>query len=202
MLLLAVLIISSCLKPFLMQTTPVCEQTCGNGGKLLYSLFKIPYYDTRFHIETKHLISCTNFMTLTYSGNCTSSNTCTCPSDWTGDDCRTPMCEQDCSNGGSCVAPNTCQCPPDWSGHDCTLPVCHQGFFVPYHELPEWMVEPTTKRHWLQYQPCNFSSWCNTTQGFDCAQADRESSPATPLFGMDWRCVYSTISLLSDCCCA
>ena len=34
-----------------MQTTPVCEQTCGNGGKLL------PLYGTRFHIETKDLIS-------------------------------------------------------------------------------------------------------------------------------------------------
>ena len=106
------------------------------------------------------------------------------------------MCEQDCSNGGSCIAPNTCQCPPDWSGHDCTLPVCHQGFFVPFHELPKWMVEPTTKSHWLQYQPCNFSSWCHTTQGFDCAQADRESSPAIAPFGMDWRWVFNTKSIV------
>jgi len=120
-------------------------------------------------------------------GNCTGPDTCTCPKDYTGVDCRTPVCEQECSHGGWCVAPNTCQCPPDYSGYDCSYPVCHQGFFVPFIELPEWMIEPATKSHWLEYQPCNFTSWCDETSGFDCAQTERGSSPETPHFGMNWR---------------
>jgi len=120
-------------------------------------------------------------------GNCTGSNTCTCPTDWSGMDCRTPVCEQTCSNGGSCIAPNTCQCSPGYSGHDCSFPVCHQGFFVPYTDLPEWMTKPTTIYSWLEYQPCNFTSWCDETGGFDCAQTDKTSFPATPKFGMNWR---------------
>jgi len=123
-------------------------------------------------------------------GNCTGSNVCTCPTDYTGLDCRTPVCEQDCSNGGWCVAPNTCQCPPGYSGFDCSMPVCHQGFFVPFHKLPEWMISPATRSHWLEYQPCNYTKWCNETHGFDCAQTDRISSPKTPYFGTGWR--YTT----------
>ena len=95
------------------------------------------------------------------------------------------MCEQDCSNGGSCVAPNSCQCTPDYSGYDCSLPVCHQGFFMSIHELPEWIIEPTRKSHWLEYQPCNLTSWCDETKGFDCAQMS--TLPATPQFGMNGR---------------
>lgn len=120
-------------------------------------------------------------------GNCTGPNICTCPKDYTGADCRTPVCEQSCSNGGWCIAPNTCQCPPSYSGYGCSMPICHQGFFVPLRDLPEWMIEPTTKSHWLEYQPCNFTTWCNDTHGFDCAQTGRESFPSTPEFGADWR---------------
>lgn len=120
-------------------------------------------------------------------GNCTGPNTCTCPEDYTGEDCRIPVCDQNCLNGGYCVAPNTCQCPPGYSGYDCSMPVCHQGFFMPHENLPQWMIEPTTKSHWLEYQPCNYTYWCNETHGFDCAQTDRHYSPVTPHFGMEWR---------------
>ena len=123
-----------------------------------------------------------------FKGNCTGPNICTCPEDFTGEDCRTPVCDQNCLNGGWCVAPNTCQCPPGHSGYDCSMPVCHQGFFVPHENLPGWMIGPTTKHHWLEHQPCNFTHWCNETRGFDCAQTDRRYAPATPHFGMKWRC--------------
>jgi hypothetical protein len=33
------------------------------------------------------------------NGNCTLPNTCTCEKGWTGVDCRTPICAQDCFNG-------------------------------------------------------------------------------------------------------
>lgn len=138
-------------------------------------------------------------------GNCTGPNTCTCPQAFTfSEDCRTPACDQQCLNGGLCVAPNTCQCPPGYSGYDCSMPVCHQGSFVSHENLPDWMIDPTTKlnkntfdqcagsnkHHWLQYQPCNLIDWCNVTGGFDCSQKDRRSSPATPNFGSNWR--YAT----------
>lgn len=85
------------------------------------------------------------------------------------------------------MAPNSCQCPPGFSGYDCGMPVCHQGFFVPVHDLPEWMMDSTRKSHWLEYQPCNLISWCEETGGFDCAQSDRTFTPAIPRFGTNER---------------
>lgn len=155
----------------------MCEQTCGNGGKFKPSraggdtdLMMLSYVDA-----------------LSPKGDCTGPNFCTCQRGYTGYDCRTPVCEQSCSNGGWCVAPNSCQCPPGYSGFDCSVPVCHQGFFVPFHEMPGWMIDSTTKSHWLEYQPCNFTSWCEETSGFDCAQTDRKSTSAIPDFGTKTR---------------
>mmetsp|Transcript_34542 Transcript_34542/g.55147 ORF Transcript_34542/g.55147 Transcript_34542/m.55147 type:complete len:2065 (+) Transcript_34542:19-6213(+) len=159
-------------------TTPICEQTCGNGG------------------------------------NCTSPNTCTCPIDWIGEDCRTPVCRQTCQNGGECIAPDTCTCPPKWSGHDCSLPVCTQGYLVPdpsnFHGSTEAILSrgidslsrPVSDildqgggLAWTQYTPCDDSeqdssgkSWCDITQGFDCAQL-RHVDPQTPLRGGEWRSI-------------
>ena len=133
-------------------TTPVCEQTCGNGG------------------------------------NCTSPNKCTCAKDWSGDDCREPVCEQDCYNGGVCIAPNTCMCPPDWSGYDCSAPVCHQGHFVPTTSAQE-EIESSHLTWWLEYHPCNITSWCEDTHSFDCKQEKKAFENVTPLYGKRWRFV-------------
>ncbi|KAL7552581.1 hypothetical protein ACHAWF_015815 [Thalassiosira exigua] len=159
-----------------------CVQTCANGRCSAPDLCECDpgWFDSNCTTPVCEQ-TCGN------GGNCTGPNTCTCPSDFSGIDCRTPVCEQKCLNGGWCVAPNSCQCPPGYSGYDCSQPVCHQGFFVPFHELPDWMIEPTSKSHWLKYQPCNYTAWCNETQGFDCAQTDRNSSQSTPHFGEEWR---------------
>ena len=160
-----------------------CAQVCENGGQC-----HAP--DTCSCTHGWFDSNCTTPVceqTCGNGGNCTGPNTCSCPTDWTGFDCRQPVCEQSCSSG-MCVAPNTCLCPPDWSGHDCSMPVCHQGFFVPYDELPDSTVNPT-ETYWLEYRPCNYTSWCNETSGFDCAQEDRIAHAATPLFGEGWRFV-------------
>ncbi|KAL9185156.1 hypothetical protein ACHAXT_002933 [Thalassiosira profunda] len=195
-------------------TKPVCEETCGQRELCVDpdTCECIPGYRGEGCLEATCVQECQNGhcsapdvcscdpgwfdsncttpvceQTCGNGGNCTGPNTCTCPTDFTGIDCRTPVCEQTCSNGGWCVAPNTCQCPPSYSGFDCNMPVCHQGFFVPSHELPEWMSDVVTESHWLEYQPCNYTVWCDETNGFDCAQRDRSSSAETPLFGPTWR---------------
>eukprot|EP00804_Cyclotella_cryptica_P001991 CCRYP_007413-RA/>CCRYP_007413-RA protein AED:0.05 eAED:0.03 QI:0/0/0/1/1/1/4/0/2016 len=120
-------------------------------------------------------------------GNCTGPDICTCPSDWGGVDCRVPVCEQTCHNGGVCVAPKTCLCPPNFQGFDCSMPVCHQGFFVPYDELPEAIKSVATRKDWIEYRPCNYSAWCNATNGFDCSQRGQTYNTAIPLYGEEWR---------------
>jgi sugar lactone lactonase YvrE len=147
-------------------TVPMCQQTCGNGG------------------------------------NCTEPDTCECPVEWTGSDCRTPICHQTCTldddmnpslngNGhvksgsdfnGKCIMPNTCLCPPEWSGHDCSIPVCLQGYMV---ADPQPLLEygTTSARTWINYVPCEFDSWCKETNGFDCAQEQREATLLNPIWG-------------------
>ena len=51
---------------------------------------------------------------------------CTCVPGYTGTDCTTPLCVQDCHHGGYCSAPDTCACPPGWFDANCTTPVCTQ----------------------------------------------------------------------------
>jgi len=58
---------------------------------------------------------------------------------------------------------------------------------VPYHDLPENLIKPGMENHWLQYQPCNFTDWCNETHGFECIQDDRIFSSVTPPFGIEGR---------------
>ena len=147
-------------------TVPMCSQTCGNGG------------------------------------NCTEPDTCECPVEWTGNDCREPICHQSCqldntmspayigtghvSSGsdfnGQCIMPNTCLCPPEWSGHDCSIPVCLQGYMV---ADPQPLLEfgTTEKRTWINYVPCEYKSWCQETNGFDCAQEQRGASLLEPIWG-------------------
>ena len=157
-------------------TVPTCLQTCGNGG------------------------------------NCTQPDTCKCPVEWTGNDCRTPICHQSCTldnnmnpayngNGhvvsgsdfnGKCIMPNTCLCPPEWSGHDCSIPVCLQGYM---EADPQPLLEfgTTEKRTWINYVPCEYKSWCQETNGFDCAQEQRGATLLDPLWGNLGRSVSGII---------
>lgn len=92
-------------------------------------------------------------------GNCSLPGTCTCEKGWTGADCTTPFCAQDCLRGGTCIAPDVCKCHQwwntfrdnrgiqarpifqqpsgdpqftGWTGFDCNTPICTQALaFVP-----------------------------------------------------------------------
>ena len=42
---------------------------------------------------------------------------------WTGDDCATKSCPDDCSSKGSCVE-GSCQCEEGWTGPNCAATAC------------------------------------------------------------------------------
>jgi hypothetical protein len=153
-------------------STPICLQTCGNGG------------------------------------NCTAPDTCACASEWQGHDCRTPVCHQSCAQPehadtseftGYCVMPNTCLCPPEWSGHDCSIPVCLQGFMS---ADPQPLLDhgTTRKRTWISYVPCEYKTWCEETNGFDCAQEQRGASILDPIYGPVGRNISGIIDEPSNHC--
>jgi hypothetical protein len=149
--------------------TPLCVQQCRHGSCVAPDTCSCQpgWFDPNC-TTTVCAQTCGN------GGNCTTRDTCTCPSMWMGNDCRTPVCHQTCLNGGFCSAPNTCTCPPQWSSFDCSKPVCHQGFFRadPYpqgYSLSEWR-EPS----WVQFEPCDYKSWCASTDEFECYQLQRQ----------------------------
>jgi hypothetical protein len=41
---------------------------------------------------------------------CVGPDACACSPGWSGADCQTPLCVQECANRGECVAPDTCAC--------------------------------------------------------------------------------------------
>ena len=45
---------------------------------------------------------------------------CKCKESWTGSDCSTPVCENNCNNRGRCNERATCECIPGWDGNDCS----------------------------------------------------------------------------------
>lgn len=55
-------------------------------------------------------------------GNCTAPDTCECDSQWMGDLCGAPVCQEGCVNG-NCTAPNTCECDNGWAGGNCSLAI-------------------------------------------------------------------------------
>ncbi|KAG5183802.1 hypothetical protein JKP88DRAFT_257596 [Tribonema minus] len=148
--------------------TPLCAQQCSNGGRCAApdACACAPGWFGPSCEAPVCAQTCGN------GGNCTAPDTCACAAQWGGADCRAPVCAQRCLNGGWCTAPDTCTCPPQWTGHDCALPVCSQGYFAP---APPPAGRPA---HWARYAACNTTAWCNTTDGFDCAQPRRTYAPA------------------------
>ncbi|KAK3259616.1 hypothetical protein CYMTET_31394 [Cymbomonas tetramitiformis] len=53
------------------------------------------------------------------------SSECMCETGYSGDDCRTPLCDEKCMHG-KCVRPNKCQCHQGWEGKACEKPICKQ----------------------------------------------------------------------------
>ena len=118
-------------------SVPVCSQTCSRnlGDELGLDNNQLPVFDKGV-------------------GWCTLPDTCTCERGWSGPDCSTPLCAQECVNGGKCTAPDTCSCSrwesrwrdnqrdgghpvfqddhgspmlTGWTGYDCATPICVQG---------------------------------------------------------------------------
>ena len=52
------------------------------------------------------------------------------------EECKVPVCTQNCSQHGNCSAPNTCTCDVGWSGADCSKCVCLPGCVNGRCELP------------------------------------------------------------------
>lgn len=46
---------------------------------------------------------------------------------WTGKNCSTPICRDNCTNNGKCIDRNKCECNPGWKGRfthfSCILPI-------------------------------------------------------------------------------
>lgn len=165
-------------------TQALCVQTCEHGSSCIAP-------DTCGCTAGWFDSNCTTpvcSQTCGNGGNCTSPDSCRCPTDWQGHDCRTPVCTQTCVNGGLCIAPDTCRCPPKWSGHDCSKPVCNQGMFLPDPEAVDYFAESTWRLpKWNKYVPCNYTTWCDSTNELDCAQTKRNATAVDPLWGEENR---------------
>ncbi|CAI8005522.1 Receptor-type tyrosine-protein phosphatase F [Geodia barretti] len=53
-------------------------------------------------------------------GTCSSPNSCSCQSGWTGSICTLPVCPSGCANGGTCTRPRVCSCQSGWTGATCS----------------------------------------------------------------------------------
>ncbi|XP_075972353.1 teneurin transmembrane protein Ten-m isoform X2 [Anticarsia gemmatalis] len=51
------------------------------------------------------------------------TQTCSCHSRWSGDDCSKEICDLDCGIHGRCVG-ESCVCDPGWTGEFCTSKLC------------------------------------------------------------------------------
>ena len=118
-------------------SVPVCTQTCSRDAD------EVP------EIDSNNLPRFTKG-----TGNCTLPDTCTCEVGWSGTDCSTPLCAQECNNLGKCTGPDQCTCPrwrsswtdhrlgggyplfrddsgdaqlTGWTGYDCATPICTQA---------------------------------------------------------------------------
>uniref|UniRef100_A0A8C5EJK0 Teneurin-4 n=1 Tax=Gouania willdenowi TaxID=441366 RepID=A0A8C5EJK0_GOUWI len=52
------------------------------------------------------------------------TGTCSCDSNWTGQDCATEICAADCGGHGVCVS-GSCRCDDGWMGAGCDQRACH-----------------------------------------------------------------------------
>ena len=51
------------------------------------------------------------------------SQTCSCESKWSGDDCSKELCDLDCGQHGRCVG-DACACDDGWGGEYCNTKLC------------------------------------------------------------------------------
>ncbi|VUZ43188.1 unnamed protein product, partial [Hymenolepis diminuta] len=58
---------------------------------------------------------------------CKDDDNIICRDGWTGPNCLTPVCNEDCGRGGICVAPNRCACKPGWNGESCEICIPRSG---------------------------------------------------------------------------
>ena len=59
-------------------------------------------------------------------GRCVASDTCDCPTGWSGVDCTIPACSTACGTNTVCTSPDTCTCKPGFEGASCDSPLCVQ----------------------------------------------------------------------------
>ena len=67
-------------------------------------------------------MKCQADCSVTY-GFCTTPNTCTCRTGWSGHICTQAVCSLPCVNG-DCNSPGVCTCQSGWSGGTCNVAAC------------------------------------------------------------------------------
>jgi sugar lactone lactonase YvrE len=127
-------------------TSPVCSQTCGNGGNCTSP--NVCTCPSDFRGNTCRVPVCDQ--TCHNGGNCTAPNTCTCPPEWSGFDCSWPVCNQ-----GRFV---------------------RNGLGPGGVGAAKFLRGSNTYQTWKQYVPCQYDEWCKETNGFDCLQEERNTT--------------------------
>eukprot|EP00949_MAST-11_sp_MAST-11-sp1_P001477 g1477.t1 len=121
-------------------------------------------------------------------GECAAPETCVCAQGWTGEDCTTPILAIVRKSGKALIAERQF--------------VNKTGRFVKHgvskidkdaldgigDERSDTYLRGSSKELvWNQYVPCQYEEWCKETNGFDCAQAERNTTRMEVLHGSKHR---------------